>query len=357
MDSLFRQRVAFTTLWVGSAVVAVIALWLAREVLLLIFAGLLASLALSTATSWVQARLKLHRGLSLLFVITSLLALSGLGLWARGSRIAEQMSQLQSDLPAALQQIADQLGSTVWGHWLLDHWLNRAYLSNAVNYTLPRMGPAIAGTATVLVGLVLVGMISIYVAAEPESYLRILHLVIPDAHIQKVDSCLNAAVHMLRYWLLAKLLSMLCIGALVYLGLLLLGVPLAGTLGIIAAILTFIPNVGPFLSVVPAAALAFAVNPLTATLTLALYAAAHFLEGNIVTPLLERRIATLPPALTLTVQIVLAVLAGSLGVILAAPLTAAALGIVRGLQIETKSDNLCDHSPIRITPPPSLEMR
>jgi len=335
MDGIFRQRVAFTILWAASATAAAIAIWLTREVLLLIFAGLLAALALSTATSWVQTKLRLHRGLSLLLVMVSLFAALGLGVWARGSRIAEQVSQLQTDLPIALRQIGDQLGSTVWGRWLLDHWLDRAHLSTAVNYTLPRMGPAIAGTATVLVGLVLVAMMSVYVAAEPESYLHVLHLVIPGTHVQKVDTCIGAAIRMLRYWLLAKLLSMLCIGTWIYLGLLLLGVPLAGTLGVIAAILTFIPNVGPFLSVVPAAALAFAVNPVTGMLTLALFATAHFLEGNIVTPLLERRIATLPPALTLTVQVILAVLTGSLGIIMAAPLTAAALAIIQALQSET----------------------
>jgi len=57
----------------------------------------------------------------------------------------------------------------------------------------------------------------------------------------------------------------------------------------------------------------------------------HFLEGNIITPLLQRQIVRLPPALTLTVQLLLAVVAGPLGVALAAPLTAAALGIFKVL--------------------------
>ena len=127
------------------------------------------------------------------------------------------------------------------------------------------------------------------------------------------------------------MLSMAAVGSLVTVGLWALGVPLAGILGIIAALMTFIPNVGPIVSVVPATLLAFAVSPGKGLLTLLLFALVHFLEGNIITPLLQRRIVRLPPALTLIVQLLLAVIAGPLGVALAAPFTAAALGIFKVL--------------------------
>lgn len=124
---------------------------------------------------------------------------------------------------------------------------------------------------------------------------------------------------------------MVAVGTLVTVGLLVLGVPVAGTLGIIAALMTFIPNIGPLLSVVPAVLLALAISPGKGLLTVLLFALVHFLEGNIITPLLQRKIVRLPPALTLTAQLLLAVIAGPLGVALAAPLTAAALGIFQVL--------------------------
>lgn len=132
---------------------------------------------------------------------------------------------------------------------------------------------------------------------------------------------------MLRAWLLAKPVSMATIGVLVTIGLFVIRVPLAGTLGILAAFLTFIPNLGPILSVIPAALLAFAVSPTKGVLTMAWYCVAHFLEGNVITPLAERKIVRLPPALTLAVQLLLASVAGALGVALAAPLTAVMLGV------------------------------
>ena len=57
---------------------------------------------------------------------------------------------------------------------------------------------------------------------------------------------------MTRPWLLAQLATMASVGILVGIGLTLLGVPLSGTLGLIAAVLSFIPSLGPFISVIPA---------------------------------------------------------------------------------------------------------
>ena len=131
---------------------------------------------------------------------------------------------------------------------------------------------------------------------------------------------------------------MLIIGGLVGIGLLLLRVPLPGTLATIAGLLTFIPNLGPVFSVVPAALLAFAISPAKGFLTIGLFALVHFLEGNVITPLAERTIVRLPPALTLAVQLLLASMVGLLGVALAAPLTAVGLGLADVLLVREPAE-------------------
>ena len=173
--------------------------------------------------------------------------------------------------------------------------------------------------------------LGLYLAAEPGVYFSGIRRATPRRYRATLDACAASAVRILRWWLLSQMLSMAAVGIIVTLGLWILGVPLAGTLGIIAALMTFIPNMGPILSVVPAALLAFAISPVKGLLTVALFILVHFLEGNILTPLLERQIVRLPPALTLTAQLLLAVIAGPLGLALAAPLTAAALGIFQVL--------------------------
>jgi len=185
--------------------------------------------------------------------------------------------------------------------------------------------------ASTLACLLLIVMASLYVAAEPEFYLRAMQRIVPSSIWPKVEACLGGAVRTLRFWLLSRLISMSAVGLMVAAGLWLLRIPPAGTLGIITALLTFIPNIGPIVSALPAALLAFAISPAKGFLTIGVFCLAHFIEGNFVTPLADRQIVKLPPFLTLSVQLLLAPVTGALGVALAAPLLAAILRIVRVL--------------------------
>ena len=110
----------------------------------------------------------------------------------------------------------------------------------------------------------------------------------------------------------------------------------AGTLGIFAAAMTFIPNLGPMLSVVPPALLGFASSPKQGLLVLLLFGAVHFVEGFLLTPIAERTVVHLAPALTLSAQLLLAVVGGPVGVALAAPITIVTIVLIRTLYIEDR---------------------
>lgn len=334
MDAEFKRRTTFAVTVCAGVAMAAMLVWTMRVILLVLFAGLLGALLLTIMTDWIRETLMLRRGLALSMVLALIAVCLGLGTWMRGSAIAQQFSDLQVDLPTAMHQVLMRLEAHNWGRWLLSRYADQAPLSGGLSYLLTSIGGVVASTASTFVGLFVVVAVSLYVAAEPSSYLRIIHYLTPLAYQEKLDSCLAGAARLLRSWLFAKAISMISIGVFIALGLWALQIPLAGTLGFIAALLTFIPNLGPVISVVPAALLAFAISPTKGILTMLLFGVAHFIEGNIVTPLLERKIVTLPPALTLAVQLLLASATGAIGVVLAAPLTAAALGIVMVLHPE-----------------------
>ena len=151
---------------------------------------------------------------------------------------------------------------------------------------------------------------------------------------RRVDRVLYEVVGVLRWWLVGKMLSMAVVGVLTTMGLSLLGVPLALTFGLIAALLTFVPNFGPILSVVPPAVLALADDPRRATYVIGLYLAIQTVESYAITPLIQRRTVSMPPALTITAQVVLGVLVGAIGVAVATPLTAAAMTAIRLAYVE-----------------------
>ena len=101
----------------------------------------------------------------------------------------------------------------------------------------------------------------------------------------------------------------------------------------IAALLDFIPNVGPILAFVPAALFALLQGPTQVVYVVALYGAIQIVEGYLLTPLIERT-RSVPPALSLTALLVAALLFGWLGLLLAAPQTAALLVMVQMVYVE-----------------------
>ena len=328
----FKDRTRFVVLLVTKVFLVLFFAWMARTILLLFFAAILCALLLTTASEWVQARLKLPRGIALSAVVLALSCLIILGIWLRGSAVAEQFLKLQVDLPLAIHTLHGKLQGTDWGQWLLTQLKENAQPMAGLAFATSRIGGVVFTSATAIGSLVILCIAGIYFAAEPGLYLQGLRFLVPSPYRNLVEHCLAAAAVQLRWWMLAKCISMIAVGILVFLGLWILGIPLAGTLGIIAAVLTFIPNVGPFLSAIPAGLMAFAISPMKGLLTVSLFMLVHFIEGNFVTPLAEREIVKLPPALTLAVQLFLALITGALGVALAAPLTAAASAIVLDLR-------------------------
>src|SRR5690606_11173520 len=147
-----------------------------------------------------------------------------------------------------------------------------------------------------------------YLAAEPNLYATGVTKLFPPAKRDRVLQVLFEVSETLRWWLVGKVGSMVFIGILTWIGLSILGIPLALTLGLIAGLLSFIPNFGPIISAVPAILLAFIQSPIQALYVAALYIGVQLIESNLVTPIIERETVELPPALTIIFQLALSVL-------------------------------------------------
>ena len=327
----FESHVIFTVLVSTSVIAAAFAVWEARIILLVLFAGCLGALILATLTSLLQSWLRIPRVVAFASVLVALVFVLGLGMWWRGPALVQQLNTLQTDIPDAIRYVFASLHEYSWGRWIVAQTMDATQSSRWLSFAVSGLGGAMATTVTTVACLLLVFLASVYLAAEPEFYMRGIRRVLSPTFLSKIEACLDDAIHTLRFWLLARLVSMTAIGLLVSVGLWLLAVPLAGTLGLIAALLTFIPNLGPFVSAVPAVLLAFAASPVKGLLTVALFCLAHFIEGNFVTPLADRKIVKLPPFLTLSLQLLLAPATGALGVALAAPLLAVTMSVVRTL--------------------------
>lgn len=328
VDDKFKSRISFTILAITTVALAIGLIWIGRVIFLLLFASIIGAILLTTVSSWLHTRLKIKQGAALALFLCVSFTLVALLVWVLGPNAVQQFADLETELPLAAHSLLNQIQSHSWGQWLMKQSPGAEQVSSGFSFAITRIGGIVVSSATILAGLIIVFSLSVYFSSEPGMYYNGIRRLVPEDYRKILDDCCASVAQILRWWVLAKLISMTMVGILISIGLWIVGVPLAGSLGIIAALMTFIPNVGPLISVIPAALLALAISPTTGLLALLVFAIVFTLEGYIVTPLLERNIVRLPPAMTLTMQLLLAAVAGPVGVALAAPMAAGILGIL-----------------------------
>jgi predicted PurR-regulated permease PerM len=313
--------------------VAILFLWLTLRIDLVIFAGILLAVFLHGVADHVRAYSRLPYGWALAIVVLAMAAAIVGVAWFFSQAIASQMDQLSRDLPAAIGKVAQQIGQLPLGRTLVQHVKPAAIVASEGGAVQDVFGVA-ANVAEIVAGIVVLLFVGLYVAAEPDLYVGGLLRLVPPARRERGAAILNEAASALWYWMLGRLLSMSVLGTLTAIGLWLLGVPVPFALGTLAGVLTFVPYLGTIASAIPTLLLALAVDPRLAIYVVLLYTGLHVTEGYILVPLVQRRAAHLPPALTLSVQVIFGVLAGIVGLLLATPLTAAVLVLVRTIYVE-----------------------
>lgn len=309
-----------------------IAIWVLRDILLLVFASVLLACILRGASGYLQGRTGFGSGLSLLAVIASLALGLGVLLWWRGTAIAEQAVEMADELTRQAQRLWEQLGTTSWGAIVAQQ------LRGAVESVRKGLNGYVSGVASSVLGIggsvVVIVATALFLAASPQMYVSGGLRLLPTSWRPRGREVALKVGTTLQLWFLGQLVDMIVVASLVGAGLFLLGVPLAATLAIFAGILNFVPYVGALAGAVPAILVAFSQSPTLALWVALLFVSVQMLEGNVIAPLIQRRTISLPPALTILSQTILGTLFGVFGLILATPLIAALLTAIRIIYVE-----------------------
>jgi len=354
---------------VGLAV-ALLLLWHTRTLVLTVFLGVLFALAVSSGVDRL-GRWKVPRGVAAPLVVFTFIALvAAFGSWI-GPTVREQTTELRTKLPEALGKLelwvhsrgggviatiiglgedvappppvlagdsaASARGDTgvvattdsakVGGTGaarpkaapasLRDRLI--AQIGGAGRYFLHLLGSTLA----VLGGIVLVIFLAIYLAIDPSVYRRGLVHLVPERARARMEEILTAIAVTLRKWLVTQLIAMVVIGAVTTIVLMALKVRAAVPLGILAGLLEFVPTLGPILSSLPAIAMGFVDSPEKALVVAIAYVGIQFIENHLLIPILMREGLDLPPALTIVMQALMAIVFGVLGLLVAVPMLAA----------------------------------
>lgn len=308
--------------------------WQAFDVLLILFAGILGAIVFTRISGWVTLKTRWPYPVALVLVLAGLLGVVVLAGWDLAPRLNEQFPEFVAKLSEMIDHLGQELKQFGWVRELAGRQVDWSVFVPDGPKAISTATGVFSATFGLLGTMVLILALSIFLAINPQGYINgFLHLLPPEQR-KRSANVLDEMGAILAAWLFSKFIAMLFIGGITALGLWLLGVPYAVTLAFIAALLSFIPNVGPVLALVPALLVALMQGLNTMMWVAGLYLGAQFFESYFLTPYLQHEVVEIPPALALIMQVLFGVMAGALGVILAVPITAAGMVIIRKLYVE-----------------------
>ena len=301
-----------------------LAVYIARP-LLVVFGALVFASMIDGGARLLGRVLPVGRGLRVALVcLFVLMFLVWLGYFA-----GTQISAEAAEMPALIQSQADSLLEWARAQGLpvseeqIQQYGHQAM--SGVGTLTTALGGLIGGLAIV----VLIVVIGLYVVAEPRLYERGAAWMVTREHRTSLYVTLGKMAYTLRRLMAGRLLGMVVEGVFTYLLLAFGGyiigvgpVPMAALLGILTGLLAFIPNVGAIVSGVLMALVGFSGGVEMGLWTIFVYFLVQNVDGYLVIPMIAKKTVDLAPALVLATQLIMGLLFGILGLLLADPLLA-----------------------------------
>lgn len=320
-----------------------LALWYLPDAFLILFAGILLAVFLRGMADFLSDHTGIAQHWSLTLVISLFfIALIGLG-WLFGPALSDGLNQLFQSLTSGIAQARKFIRHNEFSQEMLQG------LQDGLSLTPDRLQRLVGIFSTALGTLAtffLILIIGIYLCVEPAVYINGAVRLFPTGRRARIRAVLQELGRRLRWWLVGRISSMAVVGLLTWLGLMMLDIPSALALAVLAALLSFIPTIGPILSALPAVLIGLAQGRMVAFYIVLLYIGVQTIETYLITPLIQRRTVDMPPALLLAVQLFLGVSVGMLGLLLSGPLTVVLMALVQWLYLEdVLGDSLAPQEP------------
>jgi predicted PurR-regulated permease PerM len=307
---------------VGAASLVLLGAWLTSQLLyglLVIFAGVLLGTVLTKLSNLLSSlsglSYRVTFGIVVAVLVTAIVTIVGL----LGASVASQAGEFLRQLRESGAQLDQKLAEQPW-------WTEvKGLRTDATDLLASRQAVstatlAVSNTFATLGGTVLVLFLGMYFAAAPDRYRSGLLTLVPTEKRRRAGEVVDQIATALWHWVLGRLVGMLLIGIGTAIGLRLLGVPLPISLGVLAGILTFVPNVGPLVALVPAVLFSLQIGTDTALYVILFYFALQTMESYLITPMIDQFQVDVPPGLTLSAQLLFGMVGGLLGLLVATPL-------------------------------------
>ena len=319
------------------AILLLLFVYSVADVLLMVFVAALFSLYLGGIADFLEARVNIPRGLGLaLAMILTILLVGGVGMLVVPP-VLQQTQELITVLPKQITGWTASLRELVEKYPVLRQIIHpdevQRQLAGFASH-LSGVVPAVLNFLHGFIDLSAILVMGIYMASRPEVYREGIIALAPPVHRELVRDILADLKRSLRAWIGGQMIAMVTLGTLTWIGLELLDVPFSLAFGVFTGAAVLVPFFGSLVSTVLPALMVVGTGGLGQTfLVILLGVVIHVIEGNIIHPLVMERRVHLPPVLSITSVLVMGELLGFIGLLVAVPVLATTIVIVRRIYV------------------------
>lgn len=324
-----------------AAVLVLLFVYSVADVLLLLLVAALFSLYLGAITDFLERRARVPRpaGLTVALVLTLLLALA-VG-WMIVPPVLRQTQELVQALPAEMARWAAGLRDLSVRYPLLGQLLPPDVLERQLTDYAGQAGtvvgnlvPYLFSTVNSVIHGISVLVMGVFLALRPAMYREGVISLAPPVHRELVRDVLADLARTLRAWIGGQILAMFFLGGITWIGLQLLDVPFALAFAVFTGVVVMVPFFGTLVSTILPALFVLGTGGIVhALLVILLGVVVHVVEANLVHPLIMERRVKLPPVLSILSVLIMAELLGLIGLLVAVPVLASTMVIVRRLYV------------------------
>ena len=303
-------------------------LWFLKDLVLILVTAVVIASAMEPAVNFLTRR-RIHRILSVILVYLCVFSAFISVLFIFIPPLLGDAADFLSRLPQTLSaiNISDAThGILPWGN--VGDQISSADLLRNISKTLSDTTGGVFTTLSAFFGgltsFVLIIVFSFYFSVQETGVDDFLRVVTPIKEQAYVLNLWKRSQEKIGKWMQGQLILGIIVGILLYLGLVILGIPNALMLAVIAGLFELIPVFGQILAAIPALMIGFADGGVTALLLVAgLYLVVQQFEAHLIYPVVVKKVVGVPPLLVIIALIVGAKLAGFLGILLSVPIAAA----------------------------------
>ncbi|MFN0224675.1 AI-2E family transporter [Paenibacillus sp. KR2-11] len=263
--------------------------------------------------------------LILYILLAALAALIVVGL---GPMLQSQMSLFLKNIPELLEGLTAQVEKMERTRWLSGYFAGDTlslsaklaeWISTSINLATDYLTNALGVMTSALLIITAIPIILYYLLSDGPKAMEAFLELFPERYQSPIRDMLDDMDKVLSEFMIGRILVCMVVGAMMYVGFLLVSLPYPLLLAIFALIMNFIPFIGPIIGLIPCLMIAFTESSGMALWVLVIFFIAKVADNSLVSPQVFGKRMDLHPLTVVVLLLVSAEVAGILGMLLSIP--------------------------------------